>query len=52
MDLLTYADLTLKEIEEKKPVKSFPQKYMQVIMHNVIDTELDDMLGSKERGEI
>lgn len=51
MDMLTYADTVLKELNQDKSVDEQSKKQLQVIMYNVIDTELDEMTGSIERGE-
>ena len=52
MDMLTFADLTLKELEKDKVTDTFTKKQVQVIMYNLIDSELDKMLGSLERNEV
>ena len=52
MDMLTFADLTLKELEKDDKMDTYTKKQVQVIMYNVIDTELDQMLGSLERNEV
>lgn len=51
MDLLTYAEKVIKELDTNTIIDSESKKLMQVIMFNVIDSELDIMLGSIERGE-